>query len=162
MLIGKPAFCSSVCNFYYVTSETFNLEVFLLFWLTATGSILVQGEMLSSGYRWYRVGTASGRCAPSAQFALLYLQSISVLMEVLIRPQPYSHPLKGLSLLLSVRITLVMAALWDALHPPPSPPSPFFSASSSPLCKQGNHSSHYHSVPLSGSRPFLPINNIWL
>lgn len=151
MLIGKPAFRSSVCNFYHVTSETFNHEVFLLFWLIATGPILVQGEMLSSGYR--RAG--SGRCAPSAQFALLYLQSISVLMEVLIRPQPYSHPLKGLSLLLRVRITLVMAALWDALHPPPSPPPPFFSASSSPLCKQGNHSSHYHSVP-------LPIKNIWL
>lgn len=60
-------FPASVCNCEYVTSETFYHEGFLLFCSLAAGFFLVQAEVLWSGSRWAR----SGRCVPSARFALL-------------------------------------------------------------------------------------------
>lgn len=78
------------------------------------------------------VRTQSGWYVPSLWYDKRHLQLASVLMEA-IRPQLYSHPLRGLSLLLRVWIILLMTALWDV---PPLLPH-LLSAIFELSCKQG-------------------------
>lgn len=144
------------------------MKCFLLFCLLAAGHVQ---SWQNSCVKWVFVEPGRGHvllqhslpCFSLHSAPLLYLQLIFALMEVLIRPPPSGRPLNGLSLLLAVWITPVMAALKDVLRspssPPPLPPLPllFFSVSKVQpflplsLCKRE-----------PGSWPFLPIKGIWL